>query len=323
MQGLNPGMRVLITGASGFVGSQLLSVMRSSGLSIKVRSAFRLQPKKLVEDYVVVGNIGPLTDWTNALSGVDVVIHLAARVHVMKDVSIDPLTEYRLVNVEGTLNLVRQAAMAGVQRFIFLSSIKVNGEETVNGEVFSEISVPHPVDPYGISKYEAEEGLRMICKQAGMEYVIIRPPLIYGPGVKANYLKLIQAVKKGFPLPFGCIKNKRSILALGNLIDFIILAITDPRAANQIFLLSDGQDLSSKELVANIALALGVDPRILPVPIFFLKISGILLGKRALIERLLGSLQIDSSKARELLTWTPPFTIMEGVFMATHEEQNK
>jgi nucleoside-diphosphate-sugar epimerase len=313
-------MRALITGTSGFVGSQLLLKMHCSGLPIKVRSALRLRPKNLDDDYEVVGNIGPFTDWTNALSGIDVVIHLAARVHVMRDSSANPLTEYRLVNVEGTLNLARQAAAAGVRRFIFLSSIKVNGEETVDGEAFTEISAPHPVDPYGISKYEAEEGLRTICEKAGMEYVIIRPPLIYGPGVKANYHKLIQAVKKGYPLPFGCVENKRSMLALGNLIDFIILVLTDRRAANQIFLLSDGQDLSSKELVKNIAIALGVAPRILPVPLFFLKILGILLGKRVLIKRLVGSLQIDSRKARELLKWTPPLEIKEGIFMAIHEK---
>lgn len=313
MQAVNLGVRVLITGASGFVGSQLLSTMHSSGLSIKARSAFRLQPKKFVEDYDVVGNIGPLTDWTNALSGIDVVIHLAARVHVMEDASEDPLAEYRIVNVEGTLNLARQAAAAGVRRFIFLSSIKVNGEATAPGEFFTEVSSPKPMDPYGISKYEAELGLKAICEQTGMEYVIIRPPLIYGPGVKANYQRLIQVVKKGFPLPFGCINNKRSMLALDNLIDFIVLSSKDPRAANQTFLLSDGQDLSSKELVIKIALALGQAPRVLPVPASLLKLLGFMLGRSAAIDRLLGSLQIDSGKARLFLGWKSPISVDEGI----------
>jgi nucleoside-diphosphate-sugar epimerase len=306
-------MRALITGASGFVGSQLLSIMRCSDLAIQTRSALRLQPKKIIDDYEVVGNIGPLTDWNNTLSGIDVVIHLAARVHVMNDISSDPLTEYRLVNVQGTLNLARQAAKAGVRRFIFLSSIKVNGEETAPGECFSESSKPNPIDPYGVSKYEAEEGLRKICEKTGMEYVIIRPPLIYGPGVKANYQRLVQAVKRGFPLPFGCINNKRSMLALDNLIDFIILTTSEPRAANQTFLLSDGQDLSSKELVTKIALALGLPPRILPVPIILLQVLGRMLRKSAAIGRLLGSLQIDSSKARVLLGWKPPISVDEGI----------
>lgn len=306
-------MRALITGASGFVGSQLVSKIRCSGLKIQARSAWRLQPKKLDDDYAVVGKIGPLTDWTNALSGIDIVIHLAARVHMMEEVSEDPLTEYRLVNVDGTLNLARQAADAGVRRFIFLSSIKVNGEATAPGEFFTEDLKPKPMDPYGISKYEAEEGLKAICEQTGMEYVIIRPPLIYGPGVKANYLKLVQVVEKGFPLPFGCIENKRSMLALDNLIDFIVLAVNDHRAANQTFLLSDGQDLSSKELVTKIASALGLAPRVLPVPILLLKVLGFFFWKHSGTERLLGSLQIDSSKARELLDWKPPISVDEGI----------
>ena len=315
MQGANPGMRVLITGATGFVGSRLTASMDASNRSIQFRLVTRRPPSGRIPnaEEIRVDGISGDTDWADSLLNVDVVIHLAARVHVMDDISVDPLSEYRLVNVQGTLNLARQAAKAGVRRFIFLSSIKVNGEETAPGECFSESSKPNPVDPYGVSKHEAEEGLREICEKTGMEYVIIRPPLIYGPGVKANYQRLVQAVKRGFPLPFGCINNKRSMLALDNLIDFIIFTTSEPRAANQTFLLSDGQDLSSKELVTKIALALGLPPRILPVPAVLLKVLGIFLGKRTAIDRLLGSLQIDSSKARALLGWKPPISVDEGI----------
>ena len=309
------GQGILVTGATGFIGSRLLAAQKTSPNSFRVRAAARRPcavPASNVQ-WSEISGIDGETDWINALSGVDVVIHLAARVHVMEDASVDPLAEYRLVNVRGTLNLARQAAAAGVRRFIFLSSIKVNGEETAPGEFFSENSKPNPLDPYGISKYEAEEVLKAICSQTGMEYVIIRPPLIYGPGVKANYRKLIDLVKKGIPLPFGCVSNQRSMLALDNLIDFIILVVTDPRAANQTFLLSDGQDLSSKELVTKIALALGLAPRVLPVPTILLKVLGFLLGKRAAVKRLLGSLQIDSTKARKLLGWIPPVTAEEGI----------
>jgi nucleoside-diphosphate-sugar epimerase len=306
--------RPLITGAQGFVGSRLMEYLRFWQPDLVVSTPSRSEFSVFSgPGHVKIDAIGPHTDWTQAVSGADIVIHLAARVHVMEDVSEDPLAEYRLVNVDGTLNLARQAADAGVRRFIFLSSIKVNGEATPPGEFFTEDLKPKPVDPYGISKYEAEEGLKAICEQTGMEYVIIRPPLIYGPGVKANYLKLVQAVKKGFPLPFGCINNKRSMLALDNLIDFIVLAANDPRAANQTFLLSDGQDLSSKDLVIKIALALGLAPRVLSVPTTLLKVLGFFLGKRAAIERLLGSLQIDSSKARVLLDWKPPISVDEGI----------
>ena len=314
------GQDILVTGATGFIGSRLLAAQKASPNSFRVRAVARRPcavPASNVQ-WSEISGIDGETDWINALSSIDVVIHLAARVHVMEDASVDPLAEYRLVNVRGTLNLARQAAAAGVRRFIFLSSIKVNGEETAPGEFFSENSKPNPLDPYGISKHEAEEGLKAICSQTGMEYVIIRPPLIYGPGVKANYLRLVHAVQKGFPLPFGCINNKRSMLALDNLIDFIVLVANDPCAANQTFLLSDGQDLSSKELVTKIALALGLAPRVLPVPTILLKFLGVMLGRSAAVDRLLGSLRIDSSKARDLLGWAPPITVDEGIARAVN-----
>jgi nucleoside-diphosphate-sugar epimerase len=308
-------LNILITGATGFVGSRLMAVDSRYAGNLMLRGAFRSAERTFIpfKNGISIGNIDANTTWLEALQNIDVVVHLAARVHVMHENEANALSAYRQINVDGTLNLARQAAAAGVHRFIFLSSIKVNGEETVPGECFSENSTPNPLDPYGVSKYEAEEGLKALCKRTGMGYVIIRPPLIYGPGVKANYQRLIHAVKKGFPLPFGFINNKRSMLALDNLIDFIVLVVNDPRAANQTFLLSDGEDLSSKELVIKIASALGLAPRVLPVPTILLRLLGVLLGKREMVNRLLGSLQIDSSKARKLLGWIPPISVDEGI----------
>ena len=306
--------KALITGANGFVGTRLVARLRDGKDLIAPHSAVRSNLYGLLQknDYVV-GSIDPFTDWSVPLKNIDIVIHLAARVHVMEDASIDPLSEYRSVNVQGTVNLAKQAAAAGVRRFVYLSSIKVNGEESAPGKSFTEDSAPNPLDPYGVSKLEAEEGLKAVCKEAGMEFVIIRPPLIYGPGVKANFLKLITAIKKGVPMPFGCISNQRSMLALDNLIDFIVLASLDPRAGNQTFLLSDGRDISSKELVSEIAKALCLRPRLLPVPIFILSALGFLTGRSAAIQRLLGSLQINPSKATKLLNWVPPVTVEEGI----------
>lgn len=306
---------MLITGATGFVGRALLSKLLASSSLGRPHLVLRSDPSNCFESikYSVVGNISSQTDWQDILHGVDIVVHLAARVHVMADTSDSPLMAYRDVNVGGTLELLRQSARAGVKRFIFLSSIKVNGEETVNGNKFSEDSAPNPIDPYGISKFEAEEGIKDFCKGVGMEYVIIRPPLMYGPGVKANYRKLLEVIYRGIPLPFACIHNRRSMLAVGNLVDFLSVALTHPRAANQTFLLSDGEDLSSKELVEKISLAMAKRLKLIPVPVSILKLIGVLLGRSQAVSRLLGSLQIDSSKAREYLNWTPPLTTQEGI----------
>jgi len=262
---------------------------------------------------IVISDISHATNWSTALSSVDVVIHLAARVHIMNDTSADPLAEFRKVNVEGTLNLARQAANAGVKRFIFVSSVKVNGEHTEAGKPFNENSVTDPQDAYGISKLEAEQGLLKISQETGMEVVIIRPPLVYGAGVKANFASMMRAVKRGIPLPLGAIHNKRSFVYVGNLVSMIMCCIDHPAAANQVFLVSDGNDLSTTELLCCCAEALGVKARLLPVPQKMLELGAALLDKRDVAQRLCGNLQVDITKARTMLGWTPPFSVAAGL----------
>jgi nucleoside-diphosphate-sugar epimerase len=241
------------------------------------------------------------------------VVHLAARVHVMHDTASDPLSAFRSVNVQGTLNLARQAAAAGVKRFVFISSVKVNGESTQPGHAFTETDAPNPQDAYGLSKFEAEQGLRQIAADTGLEVVIIRPPLVYGPGVKANFAALMRAVQRGWPLPLGAVHNQRSLVALDNLVDFIVTCITHPKAASQTFFVSDGQDLSTTDLVRGMAQAAGVSARLLPVPVWVLQSGAALLGQGAMAQRLCGNLQIDISKARHLLAWAPIISIEEGL----------
>jgi nucleoside-diphosphate-sugar epimerase len=273
-------------------------------------------------DRTIVGSIDGATKWTAALCAVDVVVHLAARVHVMKDMSSDPLAAFRKVNVEGTLNLARQSAAAGVTRFVFLSSIKVNGECTKPGQAFTETDATAPQDAYGLSKHEAEQGLRQLAADTGMEVVIIRPPLVYGPGVKANFAALMHAVQHGWPLPLGAVHNQRSLVALDNLVDFIVTCITHPQAANQTFLVSDGHDLSTTELVRSMAQAAGVPARLLPVPVWALQAGATLLGKGDAVQRLCGNLQVDTAKARTLLGWVPPVSVGEGLHRAVSVVKN-
>jgi nucleoside-diphosphate-sugar epimerase len=262
---------------------------------------------------VVVGGIDGNTDWQHVLTGGEVVVHLAARVHVMADKSSDPVHEYRNTNVEGTLNLAQQAATAGVRRFVFVSSIKVNGEATKTGHSFSADDSPAPLDPYGVSKMEAELGLREIAAKTGMEVVIIRPPLVYGPGVKANFQTMVRWLSRGVPLPLGAINNKRSLVALDNLVDLIVTCISHPAAANQTFLVSDGEDLSTTQLLRRMGQAMGKSVRLIPVPPALLKAGAALVGKPELAQRLCGSLQVDISKTRQLLGWNPPITVDEGL----------
>lgn len=306
---------ILITGATGFVGKALLQRLLSEDASQKVVVSLRkngaVWPAQV--NPLVMGDLHPDTDWSDALDGVSLVVHNAARVHIMQDRSVDPLAAFRLVNVAGTLNLARQAAASGVKRFVFVSSVKVNGESTAIGQSFSENDIASPQDAYGQSKHEAEQGLRLVGAETGMEVVIIRPPLVYGSGVKANFAALMRAVQRGWFLPLGAINNQRSLVALDNLVDLIVNCLHHTKAANQTFLVSDGQDLSTTELVRGIAEAAMVSPRLLPVPVNVLRALASVVGKDAAVDRLCGNLQVDISKARDLLGWVPPVTVQEGL----------
>lgn len=290
-------MAVAVSGASGFVGRALVLRLLELGISTL--------PIRRDEDPEEVLRLS------------DVVVHLAARVHVMDEESANPLTEFRRANVDRTLLLARQAAAAGVTRFVFMSSVKVNGEETTVGRGFVESDPPHPEDAYGISKWEAEVALRQLAAETGLEVVIIRSPLVYGPGVKANFAALMRAVVSGWPLPFGGIRNARSLVGIDNLIDFVCCCMTHPAAANQTFLVSDGHDLSSADLVRELAAAAGMKPNLWAVPAWSLYSVACLLGKRHAIRRLCGNLQVDITKARSVLNWQPPVSINEGFKRAT------
>ena len=293
-------MNIAITGTTGFVGSALLPALSQHHQTRPITRA-------------EFGDLLPTTEYTVAFNNAEVVIHLAARVHIMQDTVADPLAAFRNTNTAGTLNFARQAAAAGVRRFIFLSSIKVNGEHTTADKPFTADDTHIPTDPYGISKYEAEQGLRELAVQTGMEVVIIRSPLVYGPGVKANFLSMIRWLHKGIPLPLGAIHNQRSLVALDNLVDLITTCIDHPAAANQTFLVSDGEDLSTTALLQRLGLALGKPARLLPVPQRLLTASLTLLGKGDIAQRLCGSLQVDISKTRDLLGWVPPLSVDEAL----------
>jgi nucleoside-diphosphate-sugar epimerase len=313
------GRSILVTGASGFLGASLVRHLASSE-AFSVRAPVRhlrvCFPASV--EVLPIADLDASTNWQPALSGVEVVVHASARVHVMHEAAQDPLVEFRKVNLEGTLNLARQAAAAGVKRFIFISSIKVNGEATPPGKPFSAEDVPAPVDAYGVSKLEAEQGLYELAASTGMEVVIIRPVLVYGPGVKANFLSMMRWLSRGIPLPLGAIHNRRSLVALENLISLIVVCIDHPRAANQTFLVSDGEDVSTTDLLRKLACALGKPARLLPVPGWLLQGAAALLGRRNVAQRLFGSLQVDISKNRALLGWTPPVTLGQGLRVTAH-----
>lgn len=305
--------RTLVTGATGFVAQALLTAMTHQSALTTYASARRTQTLPHEWNPIQVSDLSAHTDWLLALKNIDVVVHLAARVHVMNDDSADPLAEFRRTNVEGTRALAEQAARAGVKRFVFVSSIKVNGESTEPGRPFTAQDVPAPQDAYGQSKAEAEEVLRGIAAETGMEVVIIRPPLIYGPGVKANFAAMMQWLNRGAPLPLGRTGNARSFLALDNLVDLIMTCLEHPAAANQTFLASDGQDVSTTQLLQKMAEALGRKARLLPVPPGLMRLGAKLVRREDIYQRLFGSLQLDIRHTQQTLDWTPPLSLEAGL----------
>lgn len=303
---------ILVTGASGFVGAALTHKLRQSP-DIAVRSAWRQAPSAAADQFSI-GDIGADTDWSQALQGVDVVVHCAARVHVMRDAgSAESLARFRQVNVAGTRRLALQAAEAGVRRVVLVSSVKVNGESTSGRQPYRHDEPPAPQDAYGISKHEAELALWEVARATGIEAVVVRPPLVYGPGVKANFHSLMRAVARGLPLPFGLTDNRRSMVYLGNLVDLLQRCATDPRAAGNTFLASDGSDMSTGELVRQLARAMHRPARLLPVPSALMQLAARILGKTAVADRVLGSLQIDIRHTCSTLDWQPPYTVAQGL----------
>jgi nucleoside-diphosphate-sugar epimerase len=301
---------ILLTGGSGFLGGALLNAL----VNKNVRCLGRQKPSIISDALFYQSEINADTDFTNVAQDVNVVVHCAARVHVMNDNSSSPLEYFREVNTYGTLNLAQQAADAGVKRFVFISTIKVNGESSELGLSFKPDDAFIPTDPYGLSKYEAEIGLRKIADKTGMEIVIIRPPLVYGPGVKANFASMMKWVNKGVPLPLGGINgNKRSLVSVYNLVDLIVSCIGHPGAANQTFLVSDDDDVSTTQLLVNMASALLAPNRLIPIPTKWFTVVTKLIGKPAISQRLCGSLQVDISKTKELLNWEPPYSSAESM----------
>lgn len=316
--------KVVVTGASGFIGGALVSRLLLDG---------KFQPIAAARDTnCVAGRCSGVTFDLSVpgvlplLDDVRVVVHAAARVHVMDETATDALAMFRSLNVDGTMRLARHAADSGVARFIFISSIKVNGESTAAGAPFTADSVPAPVDPYGVSKYEAEESLKKLSLETGMEVVIIRPPLVYGPGVKANFLSMMRWLSKGLPLPLGAIGNKRSLVAIGNLVDLIVTCIEHPAAANETFLVSDGDDLSTTQLLRHLSRALGKRALLIPVPQKLLIFVAGLLGRQSIAQRICGSLQVNIEKNLEVLGWQPPVNVDQAMLQTARyylDEQTK
>jgi nucleoside-diphosphate-sugar epimerase len=315
---MSSGHRLLMTGASGFVGRALLSELAALDYSLVIGTRRSIEDVPVSVHQKIVGNFSADTQWQDALANVDTVIHLAARAHVMKEEAVDPLSAFRAMNVDATLNLATQAITCGVKRFIFVSSIGVNGAETLSSP-FSELSVACPHSDYARSKFEAETRLSMLCSEAGMELVVIRPPLIYGVNAPGNFRKLLRGVQAGLPLPFGSVDNHRSMIFLDNLIDFIKICIHHPSAANQLFLLSDGSDISTQELIKILANGMGNKYSTFKFPVSALKFIFRFSPYSGLYQQLCGSLQIDATKARHLLAWTPPVSTHDALYQSAGE----
>ncbi len=306
-------MNILVTGANGFIGRALCAGLCADGRHVRgtVRSPQKAETLPEKVSPVIVKSIGPDTDWAEALTGIDTVVHLAARVHMMKDTDIDPLTAFRKVNLKGTAHLAGMAAQAGVKRFVYISSVKACGDNRYLP--YSEDDKPKPQTPYGISKWEAEQALHEIADKTGIEVVVIRPPLVYGPGIKNNFLRLLKIVERGIPLPLTGVKNRRSLIYLKNLIDAVITCTLHPKASGETYFVSDGVDLSTPELIRKIAAAMEKSARLVYVPPFLLKAAGMLLGKSGQVDRLTGSLTVDSGKIRRELGWQANYTIDQGL----------
>lgn len=308
--------RVLVTGANGFVGSALSRRLRDGGMRVRggVRGRSGIQANTGSDgegfDWVVLHDGSSEDDMRRAFQEVSAVIHLAARVHVMTDRAADPLGEFRRINRDWTERLARAAARQGVRRFVYLSSVKVNGEESA--VPFTEEDAPNPQDPYGVSKWEAEQALAAVSSETGLETVVVRSPLVYGPGVGGNFLQLLNILGRGTPLPFASVDNRRSLMYRENLVDVLVRCAEDQRAIGQTYLVSDGEDLSTPDLIRRLAKALGISVRLWPIPPTVLRWMGRLTGKGAMFDRLLGSLQIDSSKIRRELGWQPPCSVDQG-----------
>lgn len=308
---------ILLTGASGFVGQAIAQacLQQEVRLICPTRQALPWQAAQLSNP--IITDLTAETDWSASLVGVDIVIHCAARVHVMQEKAADPLLLFRQLNVDASLNLARQAAAAGARQFIYLSSVKVNGEATVPGHPYTADDQAAPQDAYGISKHEAEQALLDLGRQTGMAITIIRPPLVYGPGVKANFLSMLRMVRRGLPLPLGSIRNQRSFVYLGNLVSLVLHCRLHEQARNQVFLASDGRDLSTTELLNLCAQALQVKSRLFPFPASLLTLAASMLGKKNVADRLCQSLQVDTGKTRNLLGWSPPYTVEQGLQATT------
>ncbi len=302
-------MKLLVTGASGLVGSHVVSAALNQNMTV-VGQTHR-QSVEYIDCYQC--DISALTDWSQALQGVDCVVHCAARVHQMTDDSLSPLDAYREVNTEGTLNLARQSIAAGVKRFVFISSVKVNGEFSERGQPFINLSEQVPSDPYGLSKFEAEQGLWQLAKETGLEVVVIRPPLVYGPDVKANFLSMMNWIKKGIPLPLGAIHNTRSLVFVDNLADLILTCCIHSNANGETFLVSDDCDVSTSQLLREVAKSMAVSYRMLPVPMSWITFAAGLMGKPGIAQRLCGNLQVDITHTKQTLGWIPPYTFEYGV----------